>query len=70
MFSLTFPQEARDLPFVGERLADKVYEIVSSGCLRRLDHIDQDKHRTINLFMGIHGVGQSTAEQFYAKVIK
>lgn len=62
-------QEARDLPFIGERLADKVYEIISSGRLRRLDHVDREKENTIKMFMGVHGIGQTTAEQFYTRVI-
>lgn len=62
-------QEARSLPFVGERLADKIYEIITSGHLRRLDNIDHEKEKIIEMFKGIHGVGATTAQQFYTKVI-
>ena len=75
LFAVSFPpslplflQEAHSIPFVGKRLADKIYEIVSSGHLRRLDHIDKAKQSVIDLFKGIHGVGQIVAEQFYAQV--
>lgn len=62
-------QEARELPFVGERLANKIYEIISSGHLRRLDNVDKEKEKVIGLFQGIHGVGATTAHQLYAKVM-
>ena len=55
---------------MGERIADKIYEIISSGNLRRLDTIDKDKKKVITMFEGIHGVGTKTAEQFYAQVNK
>ena len=61
-------QEARGLPFVGKRLADKIMEIVSSGGLRRLENVDKEKEAVISLFTNIHGVGQTTAHQFYAQV--
>ncbi|XP_019849408.1 PREDICTED: DNA polymerase lambda-like isoform X1 [Amphimedon queenslandica] len=64
---ITTHEEAHSIPFVGKRLADKIYEIVSSGHLRRLDHIDKAKQSVIDLFKGIHGVGQIVAEQFYAQ---
>ena len=62
------PQEARDLPFVGERLAEKIWEIVSSGRLRRLEHVDHEREAVMSLFKNIHGVGLVTAQQFYAQV--
>ena len=56
------------MPFVGERLANKIYEIVSSGCLRQLENVDKEKERIIDMFKNIHGVGQITAQRFYAQV--
>lgn len=56
------------MPFVGERLADKVYEIMCSGQLRRLENVDREKESVIEIFQNIHGVGQVTAQQFYAQV--
>jgi len=61
-------QEARSVPFVGERLAAKIVEIASSGNLRRLENVDKEKERIINMFKNIHGVGHITAQQFYARV--
>ena len=53
---------------MGERIADKIHEIISSGNLRRLDTVDKDKKKIIAMFEGVHGVGTKTAEQFYAQV--
>ena len=53
---------------MGDRLADKVTEIISSGKLRRLDQVDKEKQAIIKLFKGVHGIGQTTAEQLYAQV--
>lgn len=49
-------------------MADKIFEIVSSGKLRRLDIVDKEKERVVDMFKNVHGVGQVTAQQFYAKV--
>lgn len=56
------------MQFVGERLANKVYEIVTMGGLRRLDNVDKERERVIDMFKNIHGVGLITAQQFYAQV--
>ena len=48
--------------------SSKISEIVSSGKLRRLEHVDQEKERVIDMFKNIHGVGQVTAQQYYAQV--
>lgn len=64
---ITTFEEARNLPFVGERLADKIWEIVSSGRLRRLENVDQEREAVLSLFKDIHGVGLVTAQQFYAQ---
>ena len=53
---------------MGDRLADKIYEIVSRGDLRRLENVDKEKERIIKMFKNIHGVGLITAQQFYAQV--
>ena len=68
MITSSILQEARNLPFVGERLANKIYEIITSGHLRRLDNVDHEKEKAIEMFKGIHGVGTTTAQHFYAKV--
>lgn len=56
------------MPFIGERLAEKVYEIASTGGLRRLDNVDKEREKVIEMFKNIHGVGMVTAQQFYAQV--
>ena len=61
-------QEVSQLPFVGERLALKIWEIIETGHLRRLDHIDP-KVDLINTFSGVWGAGPKTAEHWVAQVI-
>ena len=56
------------MPFVGERLARKIEEIIVSGHLRQLETVDKDKQAVLTAFTKIHGVGQVVAEQFYAQV--
>ncbi len=53
---------------MGERLANKIYEIASTGRLRRLENVDKKKEGIIDMFKNVHGVGQITAQQFYARV--
>ena len=55
------------MPAVGKRLADKIWEIVNSGHLRRLDHIDE-KQAVIDMFGKIWGVGPTCAQRFVALV--
>jgi DNA polymerase lambda len=56
-------EEAKSLPFVGERLADKIWEIAQSGHLRRLDHVDE-KEKLVETFKKIWGVGATSARRF------
>ena len=60
-------QEVKKLPFIGDRLAKKIWEIVETGHLRRLDHIDE-KSELINKFAGVWGAGPSTAATWVAQV--
>ena len=59
-------EECSSLPFVGERLAKKIWEIVETGHLRRLDHVDP-KQEAINLFVGVWGAGPTTAEAWVSQ---
>ena len=59
-------EECSSLPFVGERLANKIWEIVETGHLRRLDHVDP-KQDAINLFVGVWGAGPTTAEAWVSQ---
>ena len=66
---ITTKAEALALPFVGNRLAEKIEEIVSTNRLRRLDNANADdpEDSTLQLFLGIHGVGLSTAQAWIAE---
>ena len=57
----------KGLPFVGGRLAEKVWEIIETGHLRRLDHIDE-KSELINKFAAVWGAGPSAATTWVAQV--
>ena len=57
-------KEAKSLPFIGQRLATKIEEIVLTNRLRRLDDATSDPDsQVLQLFMKIYGVGlkQATA---------
>ena len=62
-------EECNSLPFVGERLAKKIWEIVQTGHLRRLDHVDP-KQGAINLFVGVWGAGPTTAESWISQGLR
>lgn len=62
-------EECSSLPFVGERLAKKIWEIVQTGHLRRLDHVDP-KQEALNLFVGVWGAGPTTAEAWISQGLK
>ena len=65
--TLSLLQECRNLPFVGERLANKIWEIVQTGHLKRLDHLDA-KTDAVELFCNLWGAGPKTAETWVTKV--
>ena len=59
--------EAVKLPNVGQRLADKIEEIVLTDRLRRLETTKTDPaDETLRLFLGIYGVGIKQASQWLA----
>ena len=62
-------EECSNLPFVGERLAKKIWEIIQTGHLRRLEHVDP-KQDAINLFVGVWGAGPMTAETWVSQGLK
>ena len=57
----------KSLPFIGERLAKKISEILETGHLRRLDHLDPNLD-IINKFNAVWGAGPKTAETWLAQV--
>lgn len=61
-------EEAMELPGFGLRLAEKLEEIVNTHSLARLDYALHDPIGKISaLFLGIYGVGKSTADKWIAK---
>ena len=62
-------EECNSLPFVGERLAKKIWEIVQTGHLQRLDHVDP-KQEAINLFVGVWGAGPTKAESWISQGLR
>lgn len=61
-------KQARSISGIGERLADKIEEIVLTNHLRKLDNTNSsDEDRILQLFMGIYGVGLSLASRWQAQ---
>lgn len=55
-------QEAKALPGIGEKLAEKIWEIIESGELRKLDELTgQEEVQALKLFTNIWGAGTTTA---------
>lgn len=44
----SLPQEAKSLPGVGDKLADKIWEIIESGELRKLDELSSQEEIQVN----------------------
>lgn len=62
-------QEVKKLRGIGDRLAEKIIEIVESGELRKADAFSSnEKLQTMNLFNNIWGVGPTIADQWYIQV--
>ncbi|EED24091.1 DNA polymerase POL4, putative [Talaromyces stipitatus ATCC 10500] len=60
--------EALAIPGIGQRLADKIEEIVSTDHLRRLDNINATpEDRALQLFLGVYGAGFAQASKWVAK---
>ncbi|EXJ85924.1 hypothetical protein A1O1_06293 [Capronia coronata CBS 617.96] len=61
-------QEALTVRGIGDRLAEKIQEIVSIGKLQRLDNAEADpRDKILRLFMGIYHVGFPTASRWIAE---
>ena len=64
-------EEAVLLPFIGERIAAKIEEIVWTNRLRRLENAQLDTHdQTLQLFLGIYGVGFAQASVWVRRGFK
>ena len=58
-------KEAFAIPFIGQRLADKIEEIVYTNKLRRLENTSLDiNDEALHLFMKIYGVGLKQASKW------
>ena len=65
MFRLSSGTEARKLPGVGEKIAAKVEEILSTGQLAKLERIHEDGAATaINLLTRVSGIGTGISENY------
>jgi DNA polymerase IV len=63
--------QARALPGIGERIADKIEEIVLTNRLRRLEHTnDTPEDRLIQEFLGVYGAGLIQASKWVAQGYK
>lgn len=69
---ITTFEEASALPHVGERLALKIDEIVSTDRLRRLESTkaDDSNDQTLQKFLSIYGVGFAQASQWVSQGYK
>ncbi|XP_002734013.2 DNA polymerase lambda-like [Saccoglossus kowalevskii] len=64
--AITTWEEANSIPGIGKKMADKVWEIIESGHLRKIDYVCQGEEvKAINLFTKIHGVGPTIAQELY-----
>ena len=62
---IKFREEAKVLPFVGERIAAKIEEIVRMNGLRRLENTNvEPTDRALQTFLGIYGVGFRQADKW------
>ncbi|XP_063056233.1 DNA polymerase lambda isoform X2 [Engraulis encrasicolus] len=61
---VTSHQEACQIPGIGQRMADKIMEIMEDGHLRKLDRLGDDVP-VLEVFTNIWGVGAKTAHLWY-----
>ncbi|CAH1795935.1 unnamed protein product [Owenia fusiformis] len=65
---ITTYEDAVALRGVGKKLADKIWEIIQTGELRKLNEISStDEAKTTNMFSDIWGVGATTARLWYTQ---
>ncbi|CAG8362470.1 unnamed protein product [Penicillium salamii] len=65
---ITTKAQARAIPGVGERLADKIEEIVLTNRLRRLENANNSPEDLIvQKFLGVYGAGLSQASKWVAQ---
>ncbi|XP_029649514.1 DNA polymerase lambda-like [Octopus sinensis] len=63
---ITSREEARNLRGIGDSLADKIWEIIQSGRLRKLDEFQSSEQlQVLNLLTNVWGAGPHTAKLWY-----
>ncbi|XP_063433677.1 DNA polymerase lambda-like isoform X1 [Mytilus trossulus] len=68
---ITTWEEAKSLPAIGAKLADKIWEIIESGGLRKLDEFKSSEEiKTLELFSNVWGAGAVTSRQWYQQGFK
>jgi DNA polymerase lambda len=66
-YKVTSGEEALKLRGIGTSIAEKIGELIETGKLRKLDALqNEDRIQSLSMFMGIFGVGQSTANKWCA----
>jgi len=61
-------EEALGIRGVGQKIAKKVWEIVTSGGLRKAEELcDSEETKTIQLFLGVWGAGAASARAWYCQ---
>lgn len=64
-----FLQEIIKLPGIGESLAKKIWEIIDTGSLEKLEDFQSSEYMTtINLFGNVWGCGPNIAKSWYDQV--
>ncbi|PWY83142.1 Nucleotidyltransferase [Aspergillus sclerotioniger CBS 115572] len=65
---ITIKSQALAITGIGERLADKIEEIVCTNRLRRLENINSTpEDRVLQLFLGVYGAGITQASRWMAQ---
>ncbi|CAL4114904.1 unnamed protein product [Meganyctiphanes norvegica] len=68
---ITAREEALTIRGIGERLADKIAEIVESGKLRKVAEVcDSEEAKSLETFMGVWGAGPTTAKAWYMQGLR
>ena len=64
-------EQAASIPNVGKKMADKIWEIVEDGELRKVAEVcGSEKVRTLDLFNRVWGVGPTTAEKWFEQGLR
>ncbi|KAG9019625.1 hypothetical protein FRB90_012471 [Tulasnella sp. 427] len=67
---ITNAEDARRLYGIGEKTAEKIAEIITTGDLQRLHYEKNGEYQICQELMGIYGVGPKTAYDWYSKGVR